>query len=129
MSTSQIVLIIFAAFVLYLYVKRYLRNRSVKNYEPSEAAELLKSNFNTVLLDVRTPKERKEQHIKGSLHIPLYELKSRSGELKKYKDKEIICYCRSGNRSITAAAILHKQGFNSANMKGGIIKWNQVSKK
>jgi len=54
----------------------------------------------------------------------LYELGTRSDELLKYKDKEIICYCRSGNRSLTAAAKLKKKGFNSANLKGGIIRWN-----
>ena len=50
-------------------------------------------------------------------------------ELEKYKNKEIICYCRSGNRSLNSASLLKKHGFNSANMKGGIVTWNFSNKK
>ena len=127
MTTSQIILLIFAALVVSLYVRKFFSTRGIVQYEPDEAATKLKGNRNLILLDVRTPKERKEQSIKGSIHIPLYELGTRSDELLKYKDKEIICYCRSGNRSLTAAAKLKKKGFNSANLKGGIIRWNHHS--
>ena len=124
MTTSQIILLIFAALIGFLYIRKFLSTRGVVQYEPHEAAAKLKGSRNIILLDVRTPKERKMQSIKGSLHIPLYELGTRSDELQKYKDKEIICYCRSGNRSLTAAAKLKKKGFNSANLKGGITRWN-----
>lgn len=127
MTTNQIVLLVFAALIGFLYLKKFLSTRGIVQYEPDEAATKLKGNRNLILLDVRTPKERKEQSIKGSIHIPLYELGTRSDELLKYKDKEIICYCRSGNRSLTAAAKLKKKGFNSANLKGGIIRWNHHS--
>ena len=124
MNSTQIILLIFAALIVSLYLKKIISTRGIIKYDPGEAAAKLKSSRNIILLDVRTPKERKEQSIKGSLHIPLYELGTRSDELLKYKDKEIICYCRSGNRSLTAAAKLRKKGFNSANLKGGIIRWN-----
>ena len=124
MTTGQIILLIFAALIGFLYLKKFISTRGIVQYDPGDAAAKLKGNRNIVLLDVRTPKERKEQSIKGSIHIPLYELGTRSDELLKYKDKEIICYCRSGNRSLTAAAKLKKKGFNSANLKGGIIRWN-----
>ncbi len=124
MTSGQIILLIFAVLIIFLYVRKFLSTRGIVQYEPSEAAAKLKGSRNIILLDVRTPKERKEQSIKGSIHIPLYELGTRSEELLKYKDKEIICYCRSGNRSLTAAAKLRKKGFNSANLKGGIIRWN-----
>ncbi|MCL5031167.1 MAG: rhodanese-like domain-containing protein [Bacteroidetes bacterium] len=124
MTTSQILLLIFAALVIVLYVRRFFRNKNIKHYDPNEAAEKIKKSINVILLDVRTPTERKEQFIKGSFHIPLYELEKRIDELMRFKNKEIICYCRSGNRSLTAAAKLKKKGFNSANLKGGIIRWN-----
>ena len=124
MSTSQVLLLLLGLFVIYTYVKKVLVNRSVVHYMPDEAKEKARTNRNVVMLDVRTASERKQQHIKGSLHIPLQEIDRRAGELEKYRDKEIICYCRSGNRSVNAAAKLKKKGFNSANMKGGIIRWN-----
>ncbi len=125
MTTTQIILLIFAALVILLYIRRYFRNKTIKHYNPIEAAEMLKKSINVILLDVRTPMERKENLIKGSFHIPLYELENRLDELTRFKNKEIICYCRSGNRSLTAAIKLKKKGFNSANLSGGIISWNR----
>ena len=124
MSAVQIILLVLGLFIVYTYIKKILVNRSVKHYNPDEAKEKVKNNKNVIMLDVRTSGERQQQHIKGSFHIPLHEINSRANELEKFKDKEIICYCRSGNRSVTAAAKLKKKGFNSANMKGGIIRWN-----
>ncbi len=124
MNFFQIILILLAGFIVYTIVKKMLLTKSIKQYSASEANEAIKKNRNAVLLDVRTASERSTQQIKGSIHIPINELRNRSSELKKFQDKEIICYCRSGNRSLNAASILKKQGFNSANLKGGIGSWN-----
>jgi rhodanese-related sulfurtransferase len=124
MTLAQITLLVLIALVLVFYTRRLLLSRSVTHYTPGEVAAKMRNGSNPVLLDVRTPAERSSQHIKGSLHIPLQELRQRIQELARYKDREIICYCRSGNRSITAAVALRRQGFDSANMKGGIIEWN-----
>lgn len=96
----------------------------MKQYSPREVADLMKQAGTAILLDVRTSAERQRQMIKGSMHIPLHELMRRSGELEKHKNKEVICYCQSGNRSLSAASKLRKSGFTVANMKGGIAEWN-----
>lgn len=124
MTTGQIFLLIAAALIAGLYIKKFLTARSVKHYSPADVKEKMKNTRSSILLDVRTPAERNSGNIKNSIHIPLHELRSRKDELNKYKDKEIICYCRSGNRSVSAAALLRKSGFNAANMKGGIIRYN-----
>ena len=98
--------------------------RGMNQYSPAQVADLMKGIDAKVLLDVRTAGERQRQHIKGSLHIPLHELGRRMDELGKHKNKEVICYCQSGNRSISAAARLKKHGFTVANMKGGMAEWN-----
>ena len=121
MTTTQILLLALFLLIVYRFVKKSMVSKSVKHYEPEEVRGLMKSGRNHILLDVRTPKEHSDQNIKGSILIPLYELKTRAGELKKFKDKEIICYCRTGNRSVNAAAKLKKMGFITANMKGGRI--------
>jgi rhodanese-related sulfurtransferase len=84
----------------------------------------METDRNLLLLDVRSNGERQHSHIKGSLHIPLNQLVSRSDELSKHKEKEIVCYCQTGNRSVTAASRLNKLGFKAANLKGGIAEWN-----
>ncbi len=124
MNTFQIILLALAGLIVLNYIKKKLQTRGLANYSPEETADKLKSSRNVILLDVRTKAERDRQSIKGSLHIPLQELNSRADELNKFKDKEIICYCQTGNRSVTAAVKLGKKGFNAANMKGGIVRWN-----
>jgi rhodanese-related sulfurtransferase len=123
MTISQIFLITFALFIVYSWGKKFAISRKLKHYSAQEAKEKNK-NPNVLLLDVRTDAERKQSSIKGSIHIPVGLLKSRLEELNKHKNKEIICYCRTGSRSVTAASILYKAGFNSANMRGGITAWN-----
>lgn len=76
-----------------------------------------------VLLDVREPYEHSQKNIPGSVLIPLGQLDHRLSELEKYKDKEIVVYCRSGSRSAYACNILRKQGFNAINLSGGMISW------
>jgi rhodanese-related sulfurtransferase len=123
LDTSQIILYVIIGVLLFLYIRRMLLLRSLKSYSPIEVAEKMKIN-NVVLLDVRTAGERQSNSIKGSVHIPLHDLRRRSNELEKYKNREIVCYCASGNRSVSATATLNKLGFNAANMKGGIAEWN-----
>ena len=86
-------------------------------------------NKSVVLLDVRNNSERVAQKIKGSVHIPLQEISSRSNELTKFQDKEIICYCSTGSRSLSAAARLKRQGFKTANLKGGMLQWSAAGLK
>jgi rhodanese-related sulfurtransferase len=124
MTPSHMLLYGLIAVVVLLFARRMLRTRSIPQYSPAEAAKRMKSGPRLLFLDVRTDQERSGQHIKGSMHIPLHQLRARVSELQKHKDKEIVCYCRSGNRSLSAAALLHKQGFTAANMKGGITAWN-----
>jgi rhodanese-related sulfurtransferase len=128
MEFSQILLYVFIALIAFYITNKIIQYRAVKHYSASEVYEIIKKDRNKLLLDVRTPTERKADQIKGSLHIPLYDLKKRVSELNKFKDKEIICYCRTGNRSLTAASILKKNGFSSANLKGGMIRWNLLRK-
>jgi len=123
MAISQIFLIAFALFIFYSWRKKIAISRKLKHYSVQEVKEKSK-NPNVLLLDVRTDTERKQGSIKGSIHIPVGQLKSKVENLNKHKNKEIICYCRTGSRSVTVASILYKAGFNSANMRGGITAWN-----
>lgn len=119
----MIFLYVIAGLIVLYIIRKAILIRSIKHYNPVDASDKLKRSRNILLLDVRTPSERKEKNIKGSLHIPLQEIKKRADELNKFKNKEIICYCRTGNRSLSAAAKLKKLGFQVANLKGGIIQW------
>jgi len=121
-SGGQIFFYLVLCSIAFLYVRKQFQARGLKNYSGTEAKEQIKSG--SVLLDVRTARERTLHSISGSIHIPLHELGSRLKDLEKHKSKEIICYCASGSRSVSAAAKLKKAGFNAANLEGGIASWN-----
>ena len=75
------------------------------------------------LVDVRTPGEFAEGHVKGSVNIPLDRVQT---QLAKFKNKKnIIVFCRSGGRSSQAKSILEQNGFTNV-VNGGT--WNNVGK-
>lgn len=75
------------------------------------------------LVDVRTPSEFASGSVKGAVNIPLDKI---SGQLSKFKGKKnIVVFCRSGNRSGQAKQILEKNGFQNV-VNGGT--WNNVQK-
>ncbi len=77
-----------------------------------------------LILDVRTPNEFYEGHITGAKLIPLQQLEERVSEISGYKDRDILVYCRSGNRSTVASEILRKHGFKKIyNLRSGIKGW------
>ncbi len=61
-----------------------------------------------IILDVRTPEEYEEKHIQNSINIPVNLIEKRYEEISK--NKEIIVYCRRGNRSHVAAMNLLEKG-------------------
>ncbi len=94
----------------------------------AEASAMINNDSSVVLLDVRTPEEYAGElgHLRGSILIPVQELAARVGELDAHKGKEILVYCRTGRRSLTAADILQKNGFTPINVEGGMVEWNAL---
>ena len=62
-----------------------------------------------VIVDVRTKEEFDEGHFKGAVLSPLDMIESDHGALAK--DKVVVVYCRSGNRSAQAQEILERLGY------------------
>ena len=71
------------------------------------------------LLDVRNPPELDVESVPGAVNIPLPQLRSRLGELPR--DKEILVFCRSAQRSYYATRILLQNGFKVRNISGGML--------
>jgi phage shock protein E len=72
-----------------------------------------------LIVDVRTPGEFNSGHYKGSINIPVDDVEK---NLVKFGDKNrlIVVYCRTGNRSGKAKAILDKNGFKNVINGGGL---------
>jgi rhodanese-related sulfurtransferase len=78
------------------------------------------------LIDVREPEERDVFHIGGKL-LPLGHIMSmQSDDIDELKNEEVICYCRSGQRSAQACLMLETVGFtNVKNLSGGMNEWQE----
>jgi len=92
----------------------------------AEQAKALIGSSDPLILDVRTPGEFYNGHLKGAKLIPVQQLDARLSEIQEYKEKDVFLYCRSGNRSTVAAEILMRGGFTKLfNLRRGIIEWEQ----
>lgn len=100
-------------------LRRMIPPKGVKQMSASELNKELKLNKkNKQFIDVRTPIEFQGNHVKGFKNIPLQSLKSRLSELDP--EKEVVVICQSGNRSMVAARVLIKHGFEVTNVQGGV---------
>src|SRR5262249_29917362 len=86
------------------------------------AAELLSSSEPPLVIDVRTPREREQKHIGGSLGLPLNRLAENLETLPK--NRPLMVYCAGGYRSSIAASLLQGRGFDFVSeIAGGIAAW------
>ena len=93
----------------------------IKPISPEEVYEIIKNDEDYLIVDVRTKEEYDSGHIEGALLLPVQELEGRLDELPI--DKPLIVYCRSGNRSRSAATTLVENGFKQVYDMGGISDW------
>ncbi len=95
------------------------------NLSQEEWEEQLGNDSNAFVLDVRTPEEVEEGYIPGATNIDFYLGPDFLAEVEKLdKNKNYYVYCRSGNRSGQACAIMENAGFKNAyNLEGGFMNW------
>ncbi|HEX5329783.1 rhodanese-like domain-containing protein [Sulfuricurvum sp.] len=104
----------------------YSKGWILTNFEsitPQQAKELIQTGEKIAIIDVRTPDEYTQEHIEGSVLIPLQTLDKNLALIAGVKNQKIIVYCHSGNRSVSASRILANNGFTPLNLKGGISAW------
>jgi rhodanese-related sulfurtransferase len=79
-----------------------------------------------ILLDVRTPEEFQASRLEGAMLINIGDRATFLSKIKELdKAKKILVYCRSGNRSMTAANLLVENGFTEIyELRNGILGWN-----
>ena len=93
------------------------------NITAEQAKQMMDTEENYIILDVRTQEEYDEAHIPGAIVIPNTELEARAESELPDKDQMILVYCRSGRRSKLAAEILVELGYTNIYEFGGIIDW------
>lgn len=89
-----------------------------------QAKNLMDSEENYIILDVRTVEEFNESHIEDAILIPDYEIGEKAEKTLTDKKQLILVYCRSGRRSKLASAALAEMGYTNVKEFGGIIDWS-----
>ena len=88
-----------------------------------EAVNIMQTEENYVILDVRTAQEFASGHIPGAALLPNETIGTEDIPLLPDKDQLILVYCRSGNRSKQAAEKLAQLGSTNLVEFGGINSW------
>ena len=93
----------------------------MKEVTVTELKTMMDTNADFQLIDVREEHETDIASIGGEL-IPMGDVMDNTAKISK--DKKVVLYCRSGNRSGVITQALEAQGFsNIYNLKGGILAW------
>jgi len=97
--------------------------QSYKNISHEDAARIMNSGQNALVLDVRTVEEYEKKHIPGAVLVPIDQIKN--GRFDKLPDKNqiILVYCWTGRRAEDAAKILSQNGYKYVYNFGGIVDW------
>lgn len=96
---------------------------SYQQISQQEAKEMMDSQ-EVILLDVREQEEYDEGHIPGAVLLPVGTISEETAAaVIPEQEDTVLVYCRSGNRSKTAAAALAQLGYTEVYEFGGINTW------
>jgi len=99
-----------------------------QNLNPDEFEKGM-AQTDAVVIDVRTPMEYNEGHIKNAKLIDISDRDFENQIEKLDKNKAYYVYCRSGGRSSSASQIMIEKGFSKVyNLRGGVIAWANSGK-
>ncbi|MDZ7879794.1 MAG: rhodanese-like domain-containing protein [Saprospiraceae bacterium] len=104
---------------------------SVENGVPSLTPEAFRKAYkkakNRVLLDVRTPDEFGEAHLKKAKNIDYKDENFEEKISQLDKSKNYYVYCKSGVRTAAAVEVMQKQGFSHVFvLDGGLLAWQEM---
>ena len=114
-------------FAVLLFAVAVQAEQTVTNASAQEIYKLIHEQGGQVtFIDVRTPEEYNDGHIKGAILMPVIDsdFPEKIGELPK--DKTYVVYCRSGNRSQYGKKIMVAAGLSVIHMDGGILAWKRA---
>jgi rhodanese-related sulfurtransferase len=101
----------------------------IENVDVNKAAELLESNKDIVVLDVRTPEEFSSERIAGAINVDFRAANFAEKLADLDKNKTYLVHCAAGGRSAKSRDIMQKAGFTSIyHMDGGMGAWESAGK-
>jgi rhodanese-related sulfurtransferase len=88
---------------------------------PTQAKDLIEGGAQ--VLDVRTPEEFEAGRVPSARYVPLSDVQAHVAELDK--EKPVVLYCRSGDRSAPAADAFAASGWDAHSIEGGLARWSE----
>lgn len=96
--------------------------RPVPTIKPQALWDQLHAANPPLVYDVREPREYQRAHIPEAQSLPLLQILGNAVELPR--DRPLVLTCRTGRRSLRAAAVLQQRGYNNvAILDGGMVAW------
>ncbi len=105
-------IIALALAIFVVLVVTFFKRQSMESYFRLPADQVL-------VLDVRSKAEFDAGHFSTAVNIPHNQIAGRLQELEPFRNKQIVVYCHSGNRSAIALGVLKKNGFANVVNAGG----------
>jgi rhodanese-related sulfurtransferase len=108
------------------YSKEVAAKGEIELISPQQVYDAIYSEDTVQLVDVRTPREFKESHLKGAKNICVTSDDFNEKVKTLDKNKPVFVYCKKGGRSANAAKQLKEMGFTKIyDMDGGILLWKE----
>lgn len=97
-----------------------------KSLTQEEAAKIMESDHDCIILDVRTQTEYESGHIPGAVCLPIDDIHENAESVQATlpdKHQVLLIYCYAGRRAVEAAQLLSSMGYRNAYEFGGIVDW------
>lgn len=119
--TTIVIIVLAVVSTTYYYLQSL--NSSYGDISIEQARQLIESNPDLIIVDVRTPEEFATGYLKGAINLCV-ECDAQLLLDNLDPNDEILLYCRTGRRSANALRILRENGYEKVyNMLGGITAW------
>ena len=111
-----------------MFIKNNMWKKWIRKRNFDQKKDIRKEKINqyinqgAILIDVRSPQEYKEGHLKGAILIPFYQIRKEIEKKVPNKNQLIVLYCSTGHRGQEAQRILERLGYtNVYNVYDGIF--------
>lgn len=78
------------------------------------------------LVDVRSEAEFRRGRIPGAVSAPIQTLRRRLPSLELDRSRPVVAICLTAHRSIPAVRLLRAQGYDAAQLAGGMLAWRSA---
>jgi rhodanese-related sulfurtransferase len=115
------------AVVTYLLIQELFDSAFKKFSSISPMLAVAKMNdSDTLIIDVREAPDFVQSHIENAVNTPLSKLSENLKKIAEHKHKPVLIACQNGTRSLSAAKLLTKEGFDQVFViNGGMQAWEE----